>query len=117
MKKTLIASIAAMFLGILTVGYAQDHPRQPDQGQQERNREASVVTIRGCLAKGSQPQQYMVADETSGENVTFSGPARLDDYVNQTVELTGQYVDDGGQRTFQPRSMKAVSGSCKTRGQ
>ena len=129
MKRTLIASIAALFLVVASPGYAQDNSgrrqqgeqgrqgQEGQQGQQERNREGSMVTIRGCLAKGSQPQTYMVTDDTSGQNVTFAGPARLDDYINQTVEVTGQYRDEGGQRTFMPQAMRAVSNSCKSKGQ
>ncbi len=124
MKRTLIASVAALFLAVASPGYAQDNSGRRQQGEQgrdgqrqERNREGSLVTIRGCLAKGSQPQTYMVTDDTSGQNVTFAGPARLDDYVNQTVEVTGQYRDDGGQRTFMPQAMRAVSNSCKSKGQ
>jgi hypothetical protein len=70
------------------------------------------MTLKGCLTKGSQSQQYVVADERSGEKIAFAGSAKLDNYVNQTVEVSGKVVDRGGDKTFQPQSIKAIASSC-----
>jgi hypothetical protein len=117
MKKALIPVFASMFLSAGAVTYAQEAtPGQPPPAQQERQRtqeEDTPATLRGCLSKGTQAQEYVVADEKSGEKVSFGGPAKLDTYLDQTVEITGRIVDQGGAKAFQPQSIKSVSSSCK----
>jgi hypothetical protein len=104
-------SVTLLFsVGALT--YAQDNPpaRQPPPAA----REGTPATIRGCLTKGTQAQEYVVADEKSGEKVSFGGPSKLDNYVNQTVEVTGQTVERGGEKAFQPEAIKSVASTCKS---
>jgi hypothetical protein len=70
------------------------------------------MTLKGCLTKGSQAQEYVVADEKSGEKLAFAGSSKLDSYVNQTVEISGKVVDRGGDKAFQPQSIKSIASSC-----
>ncbi len=112
-----IASVIVLSAGVLS--YAQQTPsdKQPPAAQQERDRsqdEGTPVTLRGCLSKGDQAQQYIIADETSGEKVSFGGPAKLDAYVNQTVEIQGQVVERAGSKVFRAQSVKSVSDSCSS---
>ncbi len=112
-----IASVIVLSAGVLS--YAQQPPseKQAPAAQQERDRsqdEGTPVTLRGCLSKGDQAQQYTIADETSGEKVSFGGPAKLDSYVNQTVEIQGQMVERSGSKVFKPESLKSVSDSCSS---
>jgi hypothetical protein len=95
-----------------TLGYAQQSPAQ--QESQRPQDEAAQLTLKGCLTKGSQSQQYVVADQRSGEKIAFAAPSKLDTYVNQTVEVSGRVVDRGGDKTFQPQSVKSISSSCNT---
>lgn len=119
MKNVLPRLCATFLLSIGALSYAQDNPRAqqpPAERERQRNQdEGTPATVRGCLTKGSQAQEYVVADERSGQKVSFAGSAKLDSYVNQTVEVTGQIVDRGGEKAFQPQSIKAVAASCKTK--
>jgi len=110
MKTALTCTIASLLLSVGTLGYAQQPP--PQQEQRPRDEGGTPVTLKGCLTKGSQAQEYVVADEKSGEKLAFAGSAKLDSYVNQTVELSGKVVDRGGEKTFQPQSIKSVASSC-----
>ena len=70
----LIAS-SFLLLGVGAVSYAQDPPAQQPRPQQERERsqeEGTPAKLRGCLTKGSQAQQYVIADEESGEKIPFA---------------------------------------------
>src|SRR4051812_14264352 len=110
MKKALTCTIASLLLSVGTLGYAQQGPAQ--QESQRPQDDGAQVTLKGCLTKGSQSQQYVVADERSGDKIAFAGSSKLDNYVNQTVEIAGRVVDRGGDKTFQPQSVKSVSSSC-----
>jgi hypothetical protein len=114
MKKALTCTIAALLLGVGTLGYAQQQPA-PQESQRPQD-DGAPLTLKGCLTKGSQSQQYVVADDRSGEKVAFAGSSKLDSYVNQTVEISGRVVDRGGDKTFQPQSIKTVSSSCNAAG-
>jgi hypothetical protein len=83
------------------------------QKDQQQDQDTSA-TLRGCLTKGADAQQYIVADEGTGQKVAFAGPSKLDNYVNRTVEITGQVVEKGGQKSFQPQSIKSVAPSCNS---
>jgi len=107
MRKALLSALAPLLLSIGAVSYAQEPPSQKPQ------QDSSAVTVKGCLTKGPEAQQYIVTEDASGEKVMFGGSAKLDEYVNQTVELTGRIVERGGQSAFQPQSIKTVSSSCK----
>jgi hypothetical protein len=110
MKKALTCTIASLLLSVGTLGYAQQSPAQQDSQRPQDG--GAQVTLKGCLTKGSQSQQYVVADQSSGDKIAFAGPSKLDSYVNQTVEVSGKVVDRGGDKTFQPQSVKSVSSSC-----
>jgi hypothetical protein len=118
MKNVLGRLSATLILSVGALSYAQENPpTQQPPAQRERQRsqdEGTPATIRGCLTKGSQAQEYVVADQKSGEKVSFAGSAKLDSYVNQTVELTGQIVERGGEKAFQPQAIKSVASTCKT---
>ena len=87
MKKSLTCTIASLLLSVGTLGYAQQSPAQ--QESQRPQDEAAQLTLKGWLTKGSQSQQYVVADQRSGEKIAFAAPSKLDTYVNQTVEVSG----------------------------
>jgi hypothetical protein len=100
-------------LSIGAVGYAQQERQKPPEQQQERQRQAesTPMTFTGCLTKGTQAEEYVLVDK-SGQKLTFAGSSKLDSYVNQTVELSGQVIDRGGEKAFQPQSIKSISSSC-----
>lgn len=76
--------------------------------------QGSTVSITGCLAKASSPNQYQITDQESHQKVTFPGPTQLDQFVNQTVRLTGKMVEsNNGTKQFQPNSISTISSSCK----
>ncbi|HJT88044.1 MAG TPA: hypothetical protein VJ732_09310 [Bryobacteraceae bacterium] len=117
MKKTLLPVIASLLAVVASTAYAQQQPPARRQGDAQRQDTGTAVTYRGCLTKGTQPQQYNLADEQSGHNVTFSGSPVLDNYVNQTVEISGEVVDNGGQQSFRAHSLRPVAATCKTAAQ
>src|SRR6185312_12010147 len=93
MKKALIPVFASMFLSAGAVTYAQEAtPGQPPPAQQERQRtqeEDTPATLPAGLSKGTQAQEYGVAEEKTSEKVSCGGRAKLDSYLDQTVEITG----------------------------
>lgn len=117
MKKALTCLYGTLLLSASAVAYGQDSPpaQQPPPAAREEpsQPESTPATIKGCLTKGSQANEYVVADEASGEKVSFAGPAKLDSYVDQTVEVTGQIVNRGGEKAFRPQGIKSVASSCK----
>jgi hypothetical protein len=99
---------SALFAAVLTLGmaaYAQDQPSsQPKQAPNDPPKSS----ITGCLTKGPSSGIYFIADQDSGEKVQFNGPAQLDQYVNQTVKLTGTRSG----KKFSPEAIAPVSPSC-----
>jgi hypothetical protein len=76
--------------------------------------QGSTVSITGCLTKATTPNQYEITDQESHQKVMFPGPSQLEQFVNQTVRLTGKMVQSGnGNRQFQPNSISTISSSCK----
>lgn len=109
MKKTLASCFVALCLGFGAVAYAQNQnaPSQPSPQAQQK------VTLTGCLAKGSDANQYTITDQDSHQKVMFPGPAQLDRYVNQVVKLTGSMmVRDNGDKVFRPETVASVASSC-----
>jgi hypothetical protein len=103
----------ALFAALLipgTAAYAQNQGQAPSQQQRDRQApgDAQKASITGCLTKGSGDGIYLVADQNSGEKVQFQGPAQLDQYVNQTVRLTGTMSG----KNFSPETIARVSASC-----
>jgi hypothetical protein len=113
MKKIFLFTSAFLLLSVGSISYAQEPPAR-QAPPQEKKGEGTPVTLKGCLTKGSQAQTYTVADEASGEKVMFAGPAKLDSYLNQTVAITGAIVESGGEKSFQPQSIKTIAASCKS---
>ena len=70
------------------------------------------MSITGCLTKGTTDGNYVITDQTSGENVPFNGPSQLGQYVNQTVKLTGSVTGEGAGKVFRPEAISQVSPSC-----
>ncbi len=102
--------LLTLSLFLSAVAFAQNPPQQhpptsPDQDSQ-------AVTVTGCLTKGQTAGEYTITDSKSGEKMSFPGPDRLDSYVNHTVQLTGKMMDRGGEKAFQPQSIRTVSDTC-----
>jgi len=110
--KFLLPITFSLFLG--TAAYAQN-PQQTPQTQQDPSDQSTTVT--GCLAKGTNAGEYAIKDSKTGETYTFAGPERLESYVGHTVQLTGKMMARGGEKSFQPQSIKTVSDSCGGGGQ
>ncbi len=130
MKRTFVPAITFLVLGLGIATYAQQPgpgrrstPPGETPGAQSQpggaDREApgatqgEQISVTGCLAKASQANQYTITDSSSHDKYTFSGPAQLDRYVNQTVKLTGSMESgDHGEKVFRPQSLAPVSSSC-----
>jgi hypothetical protein len=134
MKRTFLPLVTFLVLGLGLATYAQQPgpgrrtPSQPDQtapgaapgrtpdAQQPDSPDGGQgqrVSVTGCLAKGTQANQYVITDSSSHEKYSFPGPTQLDRYVNQTVKLTGSMeAGDKGEKVFRPESIAPVSSSC-----
>ncbi len=135
MKRSFLPALSFLVLGMGIATYAQQpgptSPRQPGaqpgqtapgQGRRapgaqpdtpDAAADAQRVSVTGCLAKGSQANQYTITDSSSHEKYTFPGPSQLDRYVNQTVKLTGSMESgNNGDKVFRPESIAPVSSSC-----
>lgn len=139
MRRSLLPAFTFLLLGVGVASYAQKQPgnqpqqsqpgatspsqqRSPDSPSQQRSPDSSAdrdaaqgqrISVTGCLAKGSQANQYTITDSSSSEKYSFPGPSQLDNYVNQTVKLSGS-VSSGanGEKVFRPESISPVSNSC-----
>jgi hypothetical protein len=104
-----------LFMAVLAVGavaYAQDQSQTAPPQQKQQPSDAPKTSITGCLTKGATDGNYVIADQTSGEKVPFNGPSQLDQYVNQTVRLTGTVTGEGTGKVFRPEAIAQVSPSC-----
>lgn len=131
MKTLCTSAVFTLFLGLSVAAFGQaPNSRAPGQspgaqapgqapnsqapGAKPETSQGSTVSITGCLAKASAPNQYEITDQQSQQKVMFPGPTQLDQFVNQTVRLTGEMADSGnGKRQFQPKSISIISASCK----
>ena len=95
-----------------TAAYAQDQGQSAPPQQKQQSADPPKVSITGCLTKGTSDGAYVIADQTSGEKVPFTGPVQLDRFVNQTVKLTGTMSGAGADKTFKPEAIAQVSPSC-----
>ena len=102
------AIASTVLMGMAAFGH------EPSQEKSQPQQQDSSITLQGCLTKGAEEQQYLLTNESSGRKLAFGGPSKLDEYLNQTVELKGRIVDRGGQSGFQAESVKTVTSSCKT---
>jgi hypothetical protein len=96
----------------LTVG-SFVYGQEPTQPTQPKPSDAPKVSVTGCLTKAGGAGTYLLADQKSGEKVTFNGPTQLDQYLNQTVKLTGTVVAQGGDKQFKPESINQVAPTCE----
>ena len=135
MKRAFLPALTFLVLGLGIATYAQQpgpgrrgtppqpgdtapgapsQPRSPDADRESPDAsQGQRISVTGCLAKGSQANQYVITDSSSHEKYTFPGPAQLDRYVNQTVKLTGAMESgDHGEKVFRPESIAPVSSSC-----
>jgi len=108
--------LVTAFAACLSAGinmYAQNPnqpPPMPDQTEQQSP--GQPKTLVGCLTKGQTDHQYVLADQKTGEKVSFLASERIEPYLNQTVQLDGQEVTRNGEKAFAPQSVKKVSASC-----
>src|SRR5437016_3308442 len=87
---------------------------QDADGPAKGNKE---TTITGCLSKGSAQAQYTFKDEVTGNELTVTGPADLEQHsANHTVKLTGTSSTEGGKAMFRASKVEMVSASCKASG-
>jgi len=117
MNRLFLPLTFSVALGLGSVALAQNPgqrtpPSQQNPAQQQEEQGGQSVTVIGCLAKGTTPDQYVITESKSGQKVTFGGPNQLEKYLNQTVQLTGTMMNKGGEKSFQPESLKPVSPSC-----
>ncbi|HWF07848.1 MAG TPA: hypothetical protein VG297_05250 [Bryobacteraceae bacterium] len=63
--------------------------------------------------KGETEDQFALTDNQSGEKYAFAAPSQLQKYLNQTVQLTGTVMMQGGTKSFRPESVKSISASCE----
>ena len=119
MKKTLLLTVFSACLGSGISGYAQSPsqepaPPQPQQAQpQQQEDTGEPKTIVGCLIKGSGDHGYLITDKKSGEKLNFMASDKINQYLNQTVELSGRVMLKGGEKSFLPQTAKTVSPSCE----
>ena len=86
-------------------------------GQDGDSPKGKETTITGCLSKSSAQGQFALKDETSGNEMTVTGPSELDQHAaNHTVKLTGTTTTEGGKTVFKASKVEMVSASCKAPG-
>jgi hypothetical protein len=113
MKTFLLAAAVSACVGLGSAAYVQDPDRGSSAPQQSEQEQSGTVSFTGCLTKGASANEYMIADQASGQKVAFLASEQLEKYVNQTIKLSGKVVVRGGQRQFQPERVQPVSTSCE----
>jgi hypothetical protein len=106
---TFAAIFACLSLG--AIAYAQEPPQSTPPSQQAPA-DAPKVSITGCLTKGATATQYVITEEKTSQQVPFAGPAQLEKYLNQMVQVTGTVVAQGSEKVFKPESINQVSPNC-----
>lgn len=108
----------SVLVGMGSVAMAQNPsqraPRQQQPSQQEDSANGQAVTVIGCLAKGTAPDEFVITENKSGQKLAFGGPNQLEKYLNQTIQLTGTMMNKGGEKSFQPETVKPVSPMCES---
>jgi hypothetical protein len=74
--------------------------------------QGEATNLTGCLTKAGSGQ-YSIVDDKTQKHVTFEAPDKIEPYLNQTVELSGETVARGGASAFVPQSVKRVATSCE----
>jgi hypothetical protein len=117
MKRLLLSTIVltAFAMGSEVYARAQEKGTSQEQQQPEAQQpDAQPASITGCLTKGTNDNEYMIADQKSGEKTSFRASSTLDKYVNQTITLTGKMIVMNGSRIFRRETATPVSNSCGT---
>lgn len=118
MKRLLLSTIVltALAMGSEVYARAQEKGTSQQQQQQPEAQQSDVqpASITGCLTKGANENEYVIADQKSGEKTSFRASSTLDKYVNQTITLTGKMIVMNGSRIFRPETATPVSNSCGT---
>jgi multidrug efflux pump subunit AcrA (membrane-fusion protein) len=91
-----------------SVAYGQDPAPSP-----QKSSAAQKISVTGCLMKGTEPSQYMITDQKTGEKVAVSGPSQLDKYLNQTVKLSGTLAAQGQDKVLKAESLNPVAATCE----
>lgn len=110
--KILYSALFTAVLALSATAYARDQNQSAPPQEKRQPADAPKKTVTGCLTKGMNEGSYVIADQESGEKLTFSGPAQLDRFVNQTVKLTGTVSGEGTDKVFNPETVAQVSPSC-----
>ncbi|HEY4089617.1 MAG TPA: hypothetical protein VGM43_27010 [Bryobacteraceae bacterium] len=96
-----------------TPGQPPSAAGQPPAGpQQSEQAQGEATNLTGCLTKAGSGQ-YSIVDDKTQRHVTFAAPDKIEPYLNQTVELSGETVARGATTSFVPQSVKRVSASCQ----
>jgi hypothetical protein len=125
MKQLSRSALFLVFLGAGIMGFAQVPGQRRPPSQQPGDPPAAAgdpagqaagdpLTVTGCLMKGASSGDYAITDSKSGEKFSFAAPDKLQQYLNQTVQLTGTVTNAGGAKAFRPESVRSVSPSCGT---
>jgi len=93
--------------GAATPGQPPMPGQRPSTGAQPHE-QGEATTLAGCLTKAGSGQ-YSIMDEKTQKRVTFSAPDKIEPYLNQQVELTGETAGS----SFVPQSVKRVATTCK----
>ncbi|PWT92560.1 MAG: hypothetical protein C5B56_02090 [Proteobacteria bacterium] len=106
-------SSAVLFMGLAfgSLAYGQTPPQGAPPS--EKPSDTPKVTITGCLAKGSTDNQYTIADQKTGEKIPFTGPAQIEKYLNQTVQMIGTMANKGQEKVFTPESISPIATTCQ----
>jgi hypothetical protein len=114
MKRHFVIAAFTTFLSVASTVLAQS-PGQvpPQQSQPGQNNEAT--TLVGCLTKGGAEHQYVITEDKTSKKVLFSASERIEPFLNQTVELTGQTTAQEGGKAFVPQSVKTVATTCTSK--
>jgi hypothetical protein len=104
-------SSAILFTGLALGSLA--YGQTPSQTPSEKQTDAPKVTVTGCLTKGSTTNAYTITDQKTGEKIPFAGPAQIEKYLNQTVQLTGTMANKGEEKVFTPETINPVATTCQ----
>jgi hypothetical protein len=111
--KLFSSAIAIACLAVASFAYGQEPGQGAPPAPNQQQTDTPKVSVTGCLAKGDGANTYMITDQKSGDKLPFSGPDKLDKYVNQTVTLTGTMSAAGSAKVFKPERISTVSPSCE----
>jgi hypothetical protein len=103
--------VLSMGLALGSLAYGQSPAQRTPPP--DKSTDSPKVTLTGCLTKGSAANEYTITDKKTGEKTPFTGPAQIDQYLNQTVKLIGTMVTKGQEKAFQPETINQVAATCQ----